>query len=319
MAKPNKEISTDLNKSIEKSIKENAKEERENFLYGKKIAISVSESENIQELGFSKIHQQDIILEITRYLLINGATLIYGGDLRAQGYTFLFSELVDQYIYERGNKNYYKNYFSFPIYVDMPQKYRLDFKKNGVDIVNVIPPENLNLDITQSYPPVNNENLFIWAESLTKMRIEMCNDSDARIFMGGAKSNFKGKYPGLLEEAVISLENNIPTYLIGAFGGITRSIIDSVNGKYPKELTEDWQSELSSPYKDFLKFYNSKPEVVKIDYDKSLNFLTEFGMKGLCKNNGLDTEDNFRLFETIHLPEIIYLILKGLNNKFRSV
>ena len=82
-----------LDQHVEKDIKQTEKVIKESFLYKKNIAISVSDSEDIEVLGFSKIHQEDMVLEITRYLIINGATLIYGGDLRAQGYTFLFSEI----------------------------------------------------------------------------------------------------------------------------------------------------------------------------------------------------------------------------------
>ena len=308
-------ISTEsLDQNIKKEITQQDIQKSKSFLNNLNIAISVSDSEDIEELGFSKIHQQDIILEITRYLIINGATLIYGGDLRSQGYTFLFSEIVEQYVYKKENKKYYKNYFSFPIYVDMIQKHKLDFRKNGVEIIKVPPPENLSVDANQFYIPNNNDNLYIWSESLTEMRRVMNTDSYARIFMGGARTNFKGKYPGLLEEALISLENNTPSFFIGAFGGITRNIISAILNEKTEELTEVWQRKANFKYSDFVDFYNTKDGVEKIDYQKKVEFLNNFTLKRLCENNGLDESENIRLFETIHFPEIIYLIIKGLKN-----
>ncbi|MDI6050573.1 hypothetical protein QLS31_12095 [Flavobacterium sp. XS2P24] len=312
MIEENKINSDNLDKFVEEDIKDSATREVKTFLHDKNIAISVSECEDIEELGFSKIHQQDIILELTRYLIINGATLIYGGDLRAQGYTFMFSEIVEQYIYKKENKKYYKNFFSFPIYLDMTQKHRLDFKKNGIKVIQVEPPETLDVDPNQFYIPNNNENILIWTESLTKMRKEMNVDSHARIFMGGTRTNFKGKYPGIFEEALISLESGVPTYFIGAFGGITKSIISALLNEKPEELTEEWQRKANIKYSEFINFYNVKNDIEKIDYAKNLEFLNKFTIEKLCKNNGLDEDDNKRLFETIHLPEIIYLILKGL-------
>lgn len=278
----------------------------------KKIAISISESENLEELGFSKIHQQDTILELTRYLIINGATLLYGGDLRSEGYTFLFSEIVKQYTPHKDNKKYYENYFSFPIYLNIQEKQNLDFIKNGVKVNKVSPPEELNLNNNEFYPPIGNDNLFIWSECLTKMRNQMNDDNHARIFMGGRKSNFKGKYPGLLEEVLLSLESDKPTYLIGAFGGITKSIIDAINNKKPEELSDEWQKNQNSEYSKFVDFYNSKENILKIDYNESLKFINTYSLKKLSKNNGLSESENQRLFETIHLHEIIYLVLKGL-------
>lgn len=307
------EISSDkLDDYVSKDIKASDKEELTLFLSQKNIAISISDSEDIEQLGFSKIHQQDIILEITRYLIINHATLLYGGDLRAQGYTFLFSEIVEQYIHKKENKKYFKNFFSFPIYIDMTQKQKLDFKKNGVDVITIKPPKGLAVDETKFYIPNNNENLFVWAECLTEMRKKMTELNDARIFMGGAKTNFKGKYPGLLEEAIMSLNSNIPTYFIGAFGGVTKNIIEALQGVKPNELTETWQRDSNPKYSEFIDFYNLIPKIEKIDYNRTLDFLNSYSLERLCKNNGLNKEDNIRLFETIHFPEIIFLVLKGL-------
>lgn len=74
------------------------------FLISKKIGISVSESEDMEELGLSDFHIKDATIEITRYLLAQGAKLIYGGDLRKDGFTRLFSELSFQY---RNNEFFY--------------------------------------------------------------------------------------------------------------------------------------------------------------------------------------------------------------------
>ena len=194
----------------------------------------------------------------------------------------------------------------------MPPTYKLDFKKNGVEIINVPPPQSITVDSTKFYPPNNNDNLFIWSESLTEMRTQMNKECNARIFMGGATTNFKGKYPGLLEEALISLETNTPTYLIGAFGGITKSIITALLNEEVEELTEDWQRKSNAKYSKFIDYYNTKTDVKKIDYDESLKFLNTFTIEKLCKNNGLDEDDNKRLFVSIHFPEIIFLVLKGL-------
>lgn len=314
----NKVNSEALDKLVEKDIKQTQKVDAKTFLYKKNIAISISDCEDIEELGFSKTHQQDIILEITRYLIINGATLIYGGDLRAQGYTFLFSEIVEQYIHKKENKYYYKNYFSFPIYVDMPLKQKLDFKKNGIEIVKVAPPQHLNVDSNKFYAPNTNENLYVWSEALTEMRIAMNRDTQARIFMGGAKTNFKGKYPGLMQEASLSLKSDTPTYFIGAFGGITKSIINAILNQETNELTEKWQRDSNPHYSEFIDFYNQKVNVNKINYAKEVSYLNSFSIEKLVKNNGLDKKDNIRLFETIHFPEIIYLILKGLKRKFNK-
>lgn len=314
MKKENKVTNKDLDKHVADELKETSKEREIHLFDGKNVAISISDSPEIEHLGFSLAHQRNLITEITRFLIIHGSSLVYGGDLRQNGYTRLFSNLVHQYRPSKEvGKLFFKNYFSFPIHLKLTKSDILEFKKNGVLPVIVDPPENLDIDKSMPYVPVGNDNLFIWAESLTKMRQEMQNDTDARIFTGGRMSNFKGKYPGLLEEAILALENNIPVYLIGIFGGITSRIIKGLNGKKSKELTIEWQSFQSENYKEFVSHYNSKKSEDKIDYKLTRDFLNNYGLERLSKNNGLSIEENERLFNTVHTSEIIFLIMKGLH------
>src|SRR4051812_28731348 len=84
------------------------------LLSGKQIAISVSESEELEQLGLSEHRLRDISIEIARYLIVNGATLLYGGDLRVGGFTEIFSELSFQYKYLKDREFRFVNYFSFP-------------------------------------------------------------------------------------------------------------------------------------------------------------------------------------------------------------
>ena len=76
----------------------------------RKIGVSISDNEDLSLLGYSSVHLRDVMIEIVRYLLINGEQLVYGGDLRAEGYTEIFSEMSCLYnAYEAGN--HFRNYF----------------------------------------------------------------------------------------------------------------------------------------------------------------------------------------------------------------
>ena len=107
-------ISENLAESI---VEQNAIEEKKinnSFLHNKRLAISVSVSEELEYLGLSSQHLDDISIEIARYLIVNGATLLYGGDLRQGGFTELFSELSYQYKYLSDKERRFVNYFPFP-------------------------------------------------------------------------------------------------------------------------------------------------------------------------------------------------------------
>src|SRR5207248_2310153 len=66
-------------------------------LDGKLIALSVSESTDVGRFGLDQIHLDGAALELSRYLLIKGTTLAYGGHLGAEGYTQRLFEIVRTY------------------------------------------------------------------------------------------------------------------------------------------------------------------------------------------------------------------------------
>jgi hypothetical protein len=300
---------------VKADIKNRIKSKQYNLLEGKSIGISISESEDLQKLGFSKTHQQDAVIEFARYLLIHGATLLYGGDLRSEGYTGLFSELAFQYrsLYDQ-EKKHFINYSSYPNYIKVTSQQKFEFIKHRVEFKPISPPKKLKVNLTKFILPNSDTNKLVWAESLTEMRKEMNSVSDARIFIGGKMLGYQGKYPGIIEEAILSLKSDIPIYLIGAFGGATKSVISALQKEKPIELTEAWQIK-NEGFADFLTYYNSKTINNKINYNELVSFLNGYTLKRLCKNNGLDEEDNKRLFETVHIPEMIFLVLKGIIKK----
>lgn len=284
-----------------------------NKLKNKKIGISISNSENIYELGFSDMHRDDAMIEIARYLLVQGSTLVYGGDLRSGGYTLLLSELSYQYrAKEDRNKIHVINYSSYPIYRKITREQENEFIKNRVDFKPIKPPKPFK--VRKYFDPVGNDNKYIWAESLTKMRKQMIKMCDARILMGGKLSGYSGRIPGIVEESMLSLEHNKPTFIIGAFGGASQAVAKCLLRENCEELTENWQFK-DKKYKEFVEYYNLRNKSNKINYDEIRTFHTKYRLTRLSKNNGLTIEENRRLFNTIHIPEMIFLILKGLNKK----
>ncbi|RBN36165.1 hypothetical protein DMN50_36905, partial [Priestia megaterium] len=69
------------------------------------------------------------------------------------------------------------------------------------------------------------------------MREQMNEDIDIRLIIGGKTKGYKGRYPGLVEEAYLALKSNKPIFLIGAFGGAARCIIEAIENGKTNELT----------------------------------------------------------------------------------
>lgn len=307
-------ISENIEASVDASIK--AKKEingNELLLKGKRIGISISDSPDLLKLGYSSMHLQDASIEFARYLLVHGATLVYGGDLRQGGFTFLFSELAKLYSSKETYNDFrFKNFFAWPIHLKLTRLDELDFKKNRVEIVKLPPPINVQVDPVKAVVPDTNENKAIWAKSLSFMREQITADTDARIFIGGQTKNYKGKYPGIIEEALLAMQDNKPVYLVGAFGGASKEIVDLIEGARSYVLSEEYQFS-EKGFEEFVMYWNqTQPE--KIDYADLSKFFRDYGLKKLCENNGLSEEENKRLFVSDNLQELIYYVLKGVHH-----
>ena len=290
---------------------------RKYFLKGKTIGISISVSDNLSELGYGEAHQKDAMIEIARYMIALGGKLAYGGDLRPQGFTELLFELLAYY---KADKQLQPNerlfsYLAYPISTMLKDEQQAALI-NNVSFRKVSPPTDINIsEAKELFEKSSPENLYQWSRCLTKMREEMESTCDARIFIGGAIRKFKGKCPGILEELLIALEHKHPVYLVGAFGGITREAIEALKGNQPSGFSEEFYFE-NKDYKNMVAIFNDKHSDNSIDYKKYLAILQSFGLKGIAEQNGLSEIDNLRLTTTPHISEVVYLILKGMTNRF---
>lgn len=281
------------------------------FLEGKNIAISISESPDTSSLGIGKAMFEDLSVELARHLLVSGAHLVYGGDLRPGGFTELFKDLAYQYgIYEKDKtlKNYFTNYLAWPIYIGMTPATQAEYKSCRVHCQKAAIPDTIPTDLHgQMVPPSTVENLYYWAESLKAMRLEMESNIDARIILGGRVAGFKGYMPGLYEEAIIAANSKHPIFLLGGFGGAASRLIKLLKGETTSEkLFEECCSQ--HLYQKFVTYLAKEKE------EMNFKALDVFSYNMDVLKNGLSKEDNERLFVTTNVTEIIALILKGLRS-----
>lgn len=292
---------------------------QDKFLRKKLIGLSISESIDIEKVGFSEVHFQDSLVELARYLLACGANLAYGGDVKYEGtfnYAEILFDLIENFSQEFKDEDVRViNYICYPLYKRIPDEIKARYIKRVI-FKNIDPSEidisNDNWQVTIKGQSV--KDLYTWAVSLNEMRIKMNNDLYARIVMGGKVTGFKGKYPGIVEEVMLSLKSNKPTYLIGAYGGAALSVISAIKGGNPEELQISFQ-EGNSIYRDLIPFYNGKHSSETINYPAVVNFFNTLGIEGLCKANGLNEDENTILFTSRNIIEIIMYILKGMKLK----
>jgi hypothetical protein len=279
-------------------------------LKGQIIGLSISNCTDLAERGMSLAHLEDAMVECARHLLVQGASLGYGGDLRPGGFTTILFDLVRNHN-RAGSKERIHNFLAWPIHLRLDPAAWNEYL-DEIHPYKCAPPSDLGVDERVYVAPDDPAGRYVWARSLTLMRDEMNQATSARVLLGGQVKGFKGKYPGLLEEALLALRTGKPLYLIGGFGGCTRSVVDALKGGLPEPFTETFQ--MRAPLNKVIAARYSTEAADKktaaIDYVGEIQFLQATGVGGL--NNGLSADENEVLFISKNLPEIVHLLLKGL-------
>lgn len=295
-------------------------------LQGHTIAISISDSPDLPALGLSELHLQDAMVELARHIFALGGRVAYGGDLRPGGFTRTLYALAESYDTE---ERVVEHYVAWPIHLvvsdadkEAVQSQRLE-RRHFMSIARLqeLPaPADLVgegrpiADEKVFLPPSDAQNLYVWARSLVAMRELMAKECAARIMLGGRVLGFKGRYPGLVEEALITMQAGRPLYLLAGFGGATRAVWDALRGDPPAELSAEafgpeWQA-MAAHFAAEAKAGRSP--VDPPDVEAMLDWFAEQGVAGLARLNGLTVEENERLAQTPHLPEMLSLMLRGM-------
>lgn len=282
----------------------------------KKIGISISDYKEDQfESHNQHIDELKRLSQVlASHLLARDHTLIYGGDLREDGFTqFILDEAMIVQSRLKNKSIRVENHLAWPIYLgkDLRRfiiKYRdiLHTEKHNI-------PEDIKPKNDVFLPPNFPENKYIWSRCLTEMRELSISQSDVRIFAGGKCEGYLGKMPGVLEEFIIAMEKGKPIYLLGGFGGITHKITKSIlNKKIAEELTEQWQIENNAEYSALQKIASENNH--QANYDEIANFIRLIDIDKLVNHSGLELEQYQRLMITPFIDEAVHLILEGLTS-----
>src|SRR5262249_24100765 len=69
---------------------------------------------------------------------------------------------------------------------------------------------------------------YVRARGLTFLRQRLDAISHARLCIGGRRTGFAGRYPGVVEEALLAVVNKKPLYVAGFLGGASQQIAEAL-------------------------------------------------------------------------------------------
>lgn len=288
-------------------------------LKGMRVGISISKPNDLAGWGFTEASMNRLNVRFTRALLEDGATLAFGHDWRDKG-------IMDAVCRAALSS------FGFPGETDPSPRILnlLPWPKETSLSSEVLERLSGILDVREAGLPVDfakepPPREYAQARGLTYLRRQLTTACQARICLGGKDRDFEGRYPGILEEALLALEAGQPLYLVGFLGGLTgsvgRAILDQKEPEIP-EVPEITVPSIARVYPDWAEKYPSAapadPRFAPLrdeafDLQGAWKLLREIGPAGL-QHNGLSEEENRRLLATHLEDEAVHLVLKGLRN-----
>ncbi|HEY6174554.1 MAG TPA: CHAT domain-containing protein, partial [Kofleriaceae bacterium] len=315
-------------------------------LSGTTLAFSLSSGEGLPRLedgqigdGLTEDHVEDVVYSIVLATLRSGARIAYGGDFRSgPSYTRFLVDLHRLYggLGSRGSAQ-------LICFLDRGARDGVD--PDGIEFhpIDVPAPSG-----SERFPDLRSQ---LWHLA---MREEMCRRCAGRILLGGktrpAKpceclgdanppAGFRGVWPGLLEEAWRTLRLDRALYVLGGFGGAAGLIADMLTtGTVPEEFTRSHHA--GSPLAELLgRFDMARGSLAKAGASAEVLLETTPGryadVEDLARmvlarwqqfaagdatawRNGLDLDENRRLFCSTDRTEITHLVFEGLRRLQRG-
>lgn len=257
------------------------------MLDGWTVAVSISDSPDLPYLGLGVRHLQDMMVEMARHLMAAGAQLLYGGDLRQNGYTGFLAEVAARHqAMDDEARPAFVNMLPWPVHARWDEAQIAQLTQAFADHATLERLDREGRPIAGDRPVEMDVRLddAVWAHSLTTMRTAMARRCNARIALGGQVANYKGRMPGIAEEVLIAVEHRKPTFVLGGFGGCAADICEDLRLLEPRGPRRDWQMRAA--------FSDMPP--------------------ARC-GTGLEPEELHRLARTVHADEAVALVLRGLS------
>ena len=178
----------------------------------------------------------DIVEEAVSLLLASRFRVAYAGDLQPGGISERICNLAHEYGRRRVTLHSKENpadadvlgfgvteYCAWPVHMSKP----LDEVKIWADSDHVQwltlqgepRPYSDFVETVRRLPAVDE-----WVQGLTALRETMVHDSLGHIAMGGSTDIDHGAMPSLAQDALVSLRNRHPLYVLGGFGGCAREL-----------------------------------------------------------------------------------------------
>jgi hypothetical protein len=292
------------------------------LLEGFVINLSVSESDDSAKRGFPLWQINRLTLQIVSALFGQGAGIVFGHEWRDDGVMeavhgfarqMQSPALVAEEDAQVVNKPLLQNVLPWPDHTILSDEDQ-DRLSSTLRIEQAgLPPELVAIERSAQDVGTNSDLFhYVRARGLTHLRHKLDSFCHGRFCIGGRTSGSQGRYPGIIEEALLALESRKPLYLAGLLGGATAQLIGAIQGQeMPESFCRSAQINAIYEHPPVAEFDLTTLADRQIDRTALWNAFRNVNSASLAENNGLTTIENNELFETPVLDRVINLVLKG--------
>ena len=293
-------------------------------LKGRVVSLSISESEDSANQGFPTWQVNRVTVQVVAALFGQGVGVVFGHDWREDGVMEAvhgFAQQMQPLVplspaeAEAAGQPLLQNLLPWP---DKPHLAAQDLELLS-STLRVEPaglPKELQAVEEQARQAHPDSELYryVRARGLTFLRHRLDAASHARLCLGGRRSGFSGRYPGVIEEALLALRRKKPLYLAGLFGGSAQQLVDAIEGK---EMPDDFC--MPTPVHRLYEQPPIKEANMATSTDRTVDrngvwsTLKQAGRKTIAEANRLTIEENEELFHTPVVDRVIELMLIGLS------
>lgn len=260
---------------------------------GFNLGISVSQSPDLGRLGLTETHVRIALGEVSRAALIAGGRITYGGHLDPDGYTAFLIHECERY----GARNRpFTGCVPWTVHSGLTGDEIRELRRSMgllgryvyLDIDGTVIEDRESVEVSDH--GLDREKT---SRSLTALRKHVTEHTDARVVLGGKRTGYEGRMPGVIEETILSLRARRPIFIAGGFGGAAGDVVAS--------LGLDADGWLGLPDR------SGDPGVAEL-----VRAAAESGWVPTA--NGLTIEQNRQLAVSYRASEIASLVVVGLTN-----
>jgi len=279
------------------------------------LSVSAAAPADLHARGLSQLHLRFLFTELVRHILAAGGCIAYGGKLddpvsSEPNFTRIMLDMVGGYRPDlRPDDSRLVNFVAATVWNAEDPAKKAEYQQTVAHYEGRFQVEQCPMAPLQ---PVDVASPRARAAlALTSVRERMTGECAARVVIGGTLAPYLGRYPGVVEEAVLMAGAHKPLFVVGGFGGAGAALAAHLQGQAIPELTQQWHVDHANGVAELAGALTGTAYALQLDTDLA-TALPPGGWEAL--HNGLSNDDNARLATTTDVDEVVALVLRGLHS-----